>query len=90
MASRMSREQIIETIKDAGRKRRVLWIRALEKDGTVEPREVEPYSFRPKGSYQRFYFYCFLHNGTRNFVVDHILEVRITDKSFNPRYEVEF
>lgn len=89
MGSRMRREKIIETIKEAGRRRRLLWIRALGKDGSIEPREVEPYSFRPKGTYERFYFYCLLHNGTRNFLLDNILEVRITDKSFIPRYEIE-
>jgi len=88
--TRMSRDEIVETIRQAGRMRRTLWIRAHESDGSIEPREVEPYSFRPKGTTERFYFHCLLHNGTRNFLVDRILEVRITDSSFVPRYEIEF
>ena len=62
----------------------------MESDGSIEPRECEPYSFRPKGTEKRFFFHCYLHNVTRNFLVDNILEVRITDKTFVPRYEVEF
>jgi predicted DNA-binding transcriptional regulator YafY len=90
MANRMSREEIIRTIKEAGRQRKVLWIRAVEKNGTIEPRECEPYSFRPKGTEKRFYFHCYLRNAIRNFLVDNILEVRITDKTFVPRHPVEF
>ena len=86
----MSRDEIVGTIQAAGRQRRVLWIRAVERDGSIEPRECEPYSFRPKGTHEKFFFHCYLHNGTRNFAVDKILEVRITDRSFIPRYEVEF
>gem|GEM_PF-1642605 len=90
MTNRMNREEIIRTIKEAGRQRKVLWIRAMESDSLIEPRECEPYSFRPKGTEERFFFHCYLHNGTRNFLVDNILEVRITDKTYVPRYEVEF
>jgi len=86
----MKRDEIVKTIRQAGRMRLTLWIRAYETDGTIEPREVEPYSFRPKGTTERFYFHCLLHNGTRNFLVDQILEVRITDNPFAPRYAVEF
>lgn len=86
----MNQQTIIETIVRAGRERKVLWIKAREDDGTIEPREVEPYSFRPKGTKERFYFYCLFHKGTRNFKVENIIDVRITDKVFVPRYDVEF
>lgn len=90
MANRMGREEIIRTIKEAGRQRKVLWIRAMESDGSIEPRECEPYSFRPEGTEKRFFFHCYLRNATRSFLVDNILEVRITDKTYVPRHEVEF
>ena len=86
----MDRQEIVETIIRAGLERKILWIKAREADGTIEPREVEPYSFRPKGSTERFFFYCLLHKGTRNFKLENILEVRITDKTFLPRFDVEF
>lgn len=90
MGKGMSREEIINTIKEAGRQRKVLWIRAMESDGTIEPRECEPYSFRPEGTERKFFFYCYLHNAMRNFFVDKILDVRITDKTYVPRFPVEF
>jgi len=86
----VNRQEIVDTIMRAGRERKIVWIKAREVDGTIEPREVEPYSFRPKGSTERFFFYCLLHNGTRNFKLENIIEVRITDKMFLPRYAVEF
>ena len=84
-----NRQEIVETIRDAGRLHRTLWIRAYEEDGSVEPREVEPYSFRPKGTTEKFFFHCLLHGGTRNFLVDRIIEVRMTDNEFVPRWEIE-
>lgn len=86
----INRKNIIDTIRLAGQQRKTLWIKAYESNGTIEPREVEPYSFRPKGTTERFYFYCLLHNGTRNFLLDRIIEVQITENNFVPRYEIEF
>ena len=85
----MNRNEIVETIRRAGREHKVLWIRAYEANGSIEPREVEPYSFRPPGTTERFFFYCLLHKGTRNFLVDKIIEVRLTDKRFEPRWPIE-
>ena len=77
MANRMSSEEIIRTIKEAGRQRKVLWVRAMESDGLIEPRECEPYSFRPKGTEKRFFFHCYRQcpecGGKRN---RHILPYR--------------
>lgn len=86
----MNRDEIVQTIIEAGRLHRTLWIVAYEGNGTIEPREVEPYSFRPKGTTQKFFFHCLLHSGTRNFLVDNIIEVRMTENSFTPRFAVEF
>ena len=86
----MNRQEIVDVIAKAGRERKLLWIRAQETDGTVEPREVEPYSFRPKGTTDRFFFYCLLHQGVRNFRIENIMEVRVTERAFVPRYPVEF
>ena len=85
----MSYGEIVDTIRQAGQMRKTLWIRAYESDGSVQPREVEPYSFRPKGTTEKFYFYCLLHNGTRSFKVDNIIEVKITENNFAPRWPIE-
>ena len=86
----MSRNEIVETIQQAGKLKKTLWIRAYESNGSIEPKEVEPYSFRPKSTTEKFFFHCLLHNGTRNVVVDKIIEVHITENSYVPRYDVEF
>lgn len=86
----MTTDEIIQTITAAGRARRLLWIVAREADGSIEPRAVEPYSFRPAGTYQRFYFWCRLHHGTRNFRLANIIEVKVLDEEYIPRYAVEF
>lgn len=86
----MATDEIIQTIIAAGQARKLLWIVAREADGSVEPRAVEPYSFRPVGTYQRFYFWCRLHNGTRNFKLHNIIEVKILDEEYTPRFAVEF
>ncbi len=85
----MRRPEVVEEIRRAGRQRRVLWIRAREADGTIEPREVEPYSFRPAGTTERFFCHCLLHDGTRSFRVDDLIEVSCTDRHFDPRWPVE-
>ncbi len=86
----MTTDEIIRTITTAGRARKLLWIVAREADGSIEPRAVEPYSFRPVGSYQRFYFWCCLHQGTRNFRLANIIEVKILEEEYVPRFNVEF
>lgn len=81
----------LEVIKEAGRKRKLLFIRAREEDGSVESREVEPYSFRhPKTGGTLFFGWDVRKNGIRSFRVERIIEVKITDKDFNPRFPVEF
>ena len=86
----MTRSEIIEVIEQAGHQHKMIWIRAKEKDGPIEPRAVEPYSFRPKGTQDKFFFWCSLHNGTRNFLIDNIDEVKILEDDFAPRFPVEF
>ncbi|WP_041282896.1 WYL domain-containing protein [Desulfofundulus kuznetsovii] len=85
----MNGMSILETIIQAGRERKLLWMRAREKDGSVEERVVEPYSFRPPGTYERFYCYDVRKQGTRQFYLRNILEVRKLDESFVPRWPVE-
>lgn len=81
---------ILEIIIQAGRERKLLWMRAREKDGSIEERVVEPYSFRPVGTYERFYCYDVRKNGIRQFYLGNILEVKKLDQSFIPRWPVEF
>lgn len=81
---------ITDAIRIAGRNRKLIWIEAKEEDGSVEPRKVEPYSFRVKGGNLLFYGWDITKNEIRSFRVDRILKVQILDEDFKPRYTVEF
>jgi predicted DNA-binding transcriptional regulator YafY len=85
----MNREEVVEEIRRAGRQHRILRIQAREANGTIEPREVEPYSFRPLGTTERLFVHCLLRGATRSFLVDNVLEARCTDRQFEPRWPVE-
>ena len=48
---------IKETISNAGRNLHTIILTAKEKDGTIETREAEPYSYRVKNGYELFFCY---------------------------------
>jgi predicted DNA-binding transcriptional regulator YafY len=80
---------IRQTIASAGRNRHTIILVARERDGSVETREAEPYSYRfAKG---REYFYCFdiRKQGTRRFLFSSIISAEETDNTFTPRWPVE-
>ena len=80
---------IKSVISSAGKNLHTITLTAEEKDGSIETREAEPYSYRVKGEVE--YFYCFdvNKNGTRSFIVDKIIDVQETDNSFTPRWPIE-
>jgi len=88
----MYHSNVIEKIQDAGKTRKLLWIEAREEDGSVEPRVGEPYSFRDKGKDDNLLFYAWdvRRNGIRAFRVDRIIDVKILEETFKPRFPVEF
>ncbi len=80
---------IKETIASAGRNLHTIIITAREDDGSVETREAEPYSYRIKGSDEKFFCYDIAKGGIRNFHVSSIISVEETQNSFTPRWPVE-
>ncbi|MCP4635219.1 MAG: hypothetical protein GY848_01920 [Methyloversatilis sp.] len=80
---------IKETIASAGRNLHTIIITAREDDGGVETREAEPYSYRIKGSDEKFFCYDIAKGGTRKFHVSSIISVEETQFSFTPRWPVE-
>ncbi len=80
---------IKETISSAGRNLHTIIITASEKDGSVETREAEPYSYRIKGGTEKFFCYDIRKGGTRNFFVANIISVEETQNLFTPRWNVE-
>lgn len=86
------RGSIIETIREAGRRRKLLWLVAREEDGSIEPRKVAPYSFRDRGKNRTLLFFAedIRKNQIRAFRVDRITSVTILNETFRPRFPVEF
>ena len=77
----------METIVREARAHRTVMLRARERDGSVEPREVEPYSLRDGGAL--LYCFCLKRNDTRCFRVERIIAAAPTGRTFTPRWPVE-
>jgi len=80
---------IKDTIHSAGQNNHTIMITAREKDGSVETREAEPYSYRVTAGTEKFFCYDINKDGTRNLLVSNIISVEETENSFTPRWEVE-
>ncbi|MBI1910370.1 MAG: WYL domain-containing protein [Deltaproteobacteria bacterium] len=78
-----------EIISLAGKNLKTILITAREKDGTIETREAEPYSYRIETG--NVYFFCFdiAKTGIRKFRVENIINVSATNNSFSPRWPIE-
>ena len=81
---------ILATIKQAARDRKVLRIIYTEKDGTSEGwRYVEPYSFRGDGESEALFAWDVHKDGIRRFTLNRIGQAELTSDTYNPRYPVE-
>jgi len=80
---------IKDTIHSAGQNLHTIMITAKEKDGSVETREAEPYSYRVTAGTEKFFCYDINKGGTRNLFVSNIISVEETQNSFKPRWDVE-
>lgn len=80
---------IKDTIQSAGQNLHTIIITAREKDGSIETREAEPYSYRVTAGTEKFFYYDIGKNGTRNLLVSNIISVEETQNSFQPRWAVE-
>jgi predicted DNA-binding transcriptional regulator YafY len=69
---------------------RTVMLTAREADGSVETREVEPYSLRPGPNGQRLFYWCCMKQGMRNTYLSNILSAELTGRTFVPRFSVEF
>jgi predicted DNA-binding transcriptional regulator YafY len=69
---------------------RTVLLTAREANGSVETREVEPYSLRPGPNGRRLFYWCCKKQGTRNTYLSNILAAEPTGRAFIPRFPVEF
>ena len=82
--------QILETIKQAARQRKVLKIVYQEKDGSSEGwRYVEPYSFSHDESAEGLFAWDINKQGIRRFSFDRITDVALTEEKYTPRFTIE-
>lgn len=78
-----------QVIASAGRNRHTILLTAREKDGSIETREAEPYSYHFEKGRQYFYCYDVRKRGIRKFLVSNITSVVETNNTFVPRWPVE-
>lgn len=80
---------IKQTISSAGRNHYTIIMRAREKDGSIETREAEPYSYKFKNGHELFFCYDVNKRGMRSFIVSNIISVEETNNIFSPKYQIE-
>lgn len=80
---------IKQTISSAGNNHHTIIMTAREKNGSVETREAEPYSYKFANGHELFFCYDINKRDMRSFIVSNIIFVEETSNSFNPRYAVE-
>lgn len=80
---------IKQVISSAGANQHTIILTAREKDGSVETRVAEPYSYRFANGHELFFCYDVNKQGMRSFIVSNIISVEETNNTFIPRYPVE-
>jgi hypothetical protein len=80
---------IKEIIHSAGENLHTVIITAREKDGSIETREAEPYSYRITAGSEKFFCFDINKNGIRNLLLSNIISVEETSNSYTPRWAVE-
>jgi len=81
----------LEVVAREARANRTVVITARKNDGSVETREIEPYSLRSgaPGKAPRLFAFCLKRMETRSWTVTNILKAVPTGKPFAPRWPVE-
>lgn len=79
----------MQIVEREAREHRTVVIRARELDGTVEQREVEPYSLRPTARGPLLHYWCLTKDVHRSVHVPNLLSAAPTGRAFVPRWAVE-
>ncbi len=81
---------ILDTIKQSAREKRILRIIYTEKDGSSEGwRYVEPYSFMGDGEMEALFAWDKDKDGIRRFTLNRINQAELTLEHYSPRYPIE-
>jgi hypothetical protein len=84
-------DSVMDVVIREARAYRTVLLTARESDGSVESREVEPYSIRPggPGKPDRLFAYCLERSGTRSWHIPNIISAEATGREFEPQWPVE-
>lgn len=77
---------ILNTIQNGMRDRKVLRISYVDSKGKHSVRAIEPYSVRGN----KLFAHCLARHATRQFDMNKIVNVILTEQTFKPRHEVEY
>lgn len=82
---------LLDVVRGSARKLNTVVLTARESDGSVETREVEPYSLRPgaAGKAPRLMAFCLTRQEIRGWNITNILDAVPTGKTFSPRWPIE-
>lgn len=78
-----------EIIALAAKNRHTIMLIAKEKDGSIETREAEPYSYRDENGKKFFYCYDVKKQGIRKFLVSNIISAIETTQPFTAKWPIE-
>lgn len=81
---------IIDQIAAAGRARKTIVIQYRKSNGQIIEREVEPYSLKQSSTSILLFGFDLQKQERRSFKVTSIIRFQQTERSFQPRFPVEF
>lgn len=76
---------IIQTITSAAKQRKIVIITYKDAKGNVSSRETEPYEIKDNA----YWGWSLDKNAIRKFSLDNILSATLTNKPYQPRFEVK-
>jgi predicted DNA-binding transcriptional regulator YafY len=76
---------MMDNIQRAAKSLNTITILYRDSKGNVSNREGEPYEIKNNG----LYMFCYLRNELRFFKLDNIMDVRITQNKFTPRFPIK-
>jgi len=77
-------KSITDNIVLAAREEKIINISYKDKKGSVSNRNVEPYEVKN----ETLYGYCLSKNSIRQFKIENIVQAKITEDKFIPRYPI--
>lgn len=75
-------DKTMQDIRSAASKQRTMILMYRDSKGSISQREIEPYEIKNEG----IYGYCYIKDSIRFFKLANILDTKVTNKTFIPRW----